>query len=322
MECTPPSAGAKVESMATPRNQSEPRRHHYVPSCWLAGFTDTGDKDGQLLVTDFARQKQRQTSPGSTGFIRDFYRLSDDKLDPVIVEKGFSQMEGTIGPILRSIDTGRRSPSAEEFSALLPFIAIQWARVPSFRPLVFKVLDEVTREKLAVDLKSKESWIKALRKGGIAEDAPGASYESMMQFYNSGEYSLSVQTDWYVQETLKAAEHILPSLRKRAWRAVFSPTGSFIGGDNPVVLDGPKGQLMGFKNAEIITYPLSRHVLLYSTLQRDVQPLVNRKYIAHMNTIALLRADELVFSHVPDFCWLDEHRRYQTDWTRFSKDKY
>jgi hypothetical protein len=311
----------KIESAAVSDfKANEPRRHHYVPRCWLAGFTETGEKDGKLWVTDLGRRKQWQTSPGNIGFINDFYRLSDAQIDPVIVEKAFSQIEGAVAPILKSLDREQRAPGIEEFSALLPFIALQWARVPSFRPMVFKVLNDVTRGKLAVDLANEESWKKALKKAGITEDAPGASYESMMEFYQSGRYSLKVQTEWYIQQTFEAAEYILPSLSKRSWRATFSSSGSFVGSDNPVILDGPKGKLMGFKNAEIIIYALSRHVLLYSTLE-PISPIINRKYIAHMNTLSLLRAEQ-VFSHVSEFCWLDENRNYQTDWTLFSKEKY
>jgi hypothetical protein len=44
--------------------EPEPRRHQYVPRCWLAGFTETGDKDCKLWVTGLCRRKQWQTSPG------------------------------------------------------------------------------------------------------------------------------------------------------------------------------------------------------------------------------------------------------------------
>jgi hypothetical protein len=40
-----------------------------------------------------------------------------------------------------------------------------------------------------------------------------------------------------------------------------------------------------------------------------------------MNRMALFRAEQ-VFSALPDFCWLDENDAYQTDWTRFAKDKF
>jgi hypothetical protein len=301
--------------------ESEPRRHHYVPRCWLAGFTETGEKDGKLWVTDIVRRKQWESSPGGAGFIRDFYRLSDDEVDPVMVEKALSQIEGAVAPILKSIGQERRRPGREEFHTLLYFIAIQWARVPSFRPLVLNMFDSITREELARSLKSKESWRKTLKEAGIAEDAPGASYESMLEFEQSGKYSVTVQTEWYIQQMFKAADIIFPTLQNRNWNGALSPTGSFIGCDSPVILDGPKDQLIGFKNAEIITYALSRYVLLYSTLEKT-NPFVSRKWIAHVNTLSLLRTEQQVFSHVSDFCWQDENRKYQTDWTLFSKKKY
>ena len=54
--------------------------------------------------------------------------------------------------------------------------------------MIFKVLDDVAREKLAIDLKSKESWLKTLEAAGFSEDSPGASYESMLEFYNSASF--------------------------------------------------------------------------------------------------------------------------------------
>jgi len=119
---------------------SEPRRHRYVPSCWLGGFTDTGEKDGLLWVTDLVRRRQWRTSPYNAGHIRDYYLLSDEQLDPLIIERSFSKIEGLIAPGLRGLDREQRAPGVEEFSPLLPFIALQWAR-PSFRPMVFNVLD-------------------------------------------------------------------------------------------------------------------------------------------------------------------------------------
>jgi hypothetical protein len=306
--------------MAAPTVQNEPRRHHFVPQCWLAGFTSTGEKDGELYVTDLIRRKQWRTNPNKTGFIRDFYRVSEEEFDPVMVEKALARLEGEVAPLLRRTDGGEWPLSSDEFSKLLYFVAIQWARVPSFRPMIFKVLDDVTREYLGTDLTSKEAWLKRLKKVGIAEDAPGASYESMMEFYNSGEYSIKVQTEWYISQMFKSADHVFPTSMKRTWYMSPSPRGGFIGSDNPV-LDGPKGKPIGFKNADIISYPLSKHIMLYSMLQPPQQFVINRKHIAHMNTICLMRAGQ-VFSPVADFCWMDEHGKVTTEWEAFAKENY
>ena len=50
-------------------------------------------------------------------------------------------------------------------------------------------------------------------------------------------------------------------------------------------------------------------------------PLVYRKHIAHMNTLAMIRAQEQLYSPVADFGWLDEMGKYQSDWKPFSKEK-
>ena len=36
----------------------------------------------------------------------------------------------------------------------------------------------------------------------------------------------------------------------------------------------------------------------------------------------MLTAHEQVYSHIPDFFWLDEAGGYQTDWKLFSKEKF
>ncbi len=112
------------------------------------------------------------------------------------------------------------------------------------------------------------------------------------------------------------------SLMARRWAISSSKSGSFIGSDSPVALDGPKGVKVGFKNAEIVTYPVSRHVLLYGTKVAVMPPFVSRKYTAYWNTFAMLTAEAQVYSHTSDFCWLDETHRYQTDWRLFSKEKF
>lgn len=97
--------------------------------------------------------------------------------------------------------------------------------------------------------------------------------------------------------------------------------GRFIGSDNPVMMDGTKRQLVGFKNADIVLFLLSRHVLLFSA-NRRVEPMqATYRRVAAVNTLTMLTADEQVYSHEPDFYWLDENGNCQTDWRLFSKEK-
>jgi hypothetical protein len=300
---------------------TEPRAHHYVPQCWLAGFTEQGEKDSELWVTDLKRQKQWKSNPVNAGHRRDFYRISDPNLDPVMVEKTLSKIEDSIAPLLKSLDRERREPTKDEMEALVSFMAVQWARVPAFRPTVLAITDSFLRSEFSTALKTRESWAAALKEAGIPANSPGADYDNMREYDRSGQYSLSAETEWYLQRAFSAVESITPLLRNRYWTTLFSSTGSFVASDNPIVLDGPKGQKIGFKNAEVIIYPLSRHIFLCGTNGDVRPPFVNRKYIAAMNTLMMLGAEAQVYSHLPDFCFLDEARKYQTDWKLFSKER-
>ena len=104
--------------------RTEPRAHHYLPKCWLAGFTDSGQKDGRLWVTDFNRKKQWATTPPNTGHRRDFYRVSWPGHDPVMVEKFYSKIEDGIAPTLKALDEELRGPTEHEIEGLCTFLSM------------------------------------------------------------------------------------------------------------------------------------------------------------------------------------------------------
>jgi hypothetical protein len=314
--------GESREDRTAHPTSPEPRAHHFVPQCWLSGFTETGHKSGRLSVTDLKRRKQWPSTPAESGHRRDFYRLSAPHPDPVLVEKMLSKIEDGIAPLLKVLDDEQRGPNEDELEGLLGFMAIQWVRVPAFRPTILRIADSIHRAKFSEYLRSPESWARMLKEADIPAGSPGADYEQMREFERSGEYSLSAETEWYLMRAFEGAKTIIPLLMARHWGVSISRKGSFIGSDNPVVLDGPKGGMVGFKNAEVVVYPVSRHILLYGTKQVERSPFVNQMYIARQNTFMMLTAEEQVFSSTPNFCWLDETDGYQTDWRLFSKEKF
>jgi hypothetical protein len=220
------------------RKASEPRAHHFLPQCWLAGFTDTGLKDGRLFVTDLKGRKQWPTSPPNAGHRRDFYRVSEANLDPVAFERAFSKIEDVIAPILRDLYGEPREPDVEELDVLLSFAAIQYIRVPAFRPTLLRIADDIHRSAVAGALKNPESWAKALKKAGIPPESRGADYEGMLayerDFIKTGQYSVTAENEFYLFRGLKvAADSIMPSFNARYWQTLHSPSGSFIGSDKP-----------------------------------------------------------------------------------------
>jgi hypothetical protein len=298
----------------------EPRKHHFVPQCWLAGFTDTGTKEGSIFVTDFKRGKQWKTTPPNCGHIRDFYRVPGP--DPIEVEKVLGEIEDICGPILRKLFQETRGPQPEEWPQLLQHIAVQWSRVPAFRRYILKLTDSIYRKQLAEELKDPEQWASFCQRVGMADSDRESGYEAAKAFIEHPDsFTLSADNDWYVLRAFEGVEKTVDLLASRYWGTQISPSGSFIACDNPVILDGEAGKLIGFKNAEFIVFPATRHALLYGTSVRVRPPHLNRTFIAHQNTLTMLNANEQVFSHVPDFCWEDSSGQYQTDWTLFAQDK-
>ena len=125
-----------------------------------------------------------------------------------------------------------------------------------------------------------------------------------------------------MQRAFSDVDGVVEGLRCRYWGTSISAGGRLIASDNPVVLEGERGQMVGFANAEIVMYPVSRHVLLTGTLVRVSRPAMNFNYFACMNTMMLIRTDVQAYSHIPDFPWMDENGRVQTDWKRFSRDRF
>jgi hypothetical protein len=307
---------------AAATTECEPRAHHFAPQCWLAGFTDTGANDGRLWVTDLKRRKQWPSNPRNAGHRRDFYRVSDPAFkDPVAFEKMFSRIEDSAAPLFKALDKQPRGPYRHEWESLFTYIAVQWMRVPTFRPTLLRIADGIHRRFFAEALKTPESWAAWLKKLGIAIDAPGTDYDQMVEFERGHQYTLLAEPEWFLYRGFTAIEGVVSSLAERYWRASVSSSGSFIGSDDPVSMDGPKGQEIGFKSAEAVFFPVSRHVFVYGTNCR-VKATTTRKRIAAHNTFTMFTADEQVYSHVPDFCWLDETGAYQTDWKLFSKEKF
>lgn len=298
--------------------QAEPRRHHYVPQCWLAGFAEDREHNSRLWVTDFSLKKQWPSSPINAGHIRDFYRLPDPSPDPIAVEKFFSALENDVAPVLKLLDNQRRPANEDELDLILTFMAYQFVRLPSFRPFMLEVAARITREAFAKYLHSKETWKAGLQEAGLDPEVPGASYEAAREFFESGKWNITAETDWHMARAFQAVDRIIARLRERHWHTSITNNGRLIASDNPVILDGERNESIGFRNAGVIVYAISRHIFLTGTLAPLQRPTQNYRYFAHFNTMTLLSATRQVYSHQPDFIWRHKDGTVHSDWTRFT----
>lgn len=109
------------------------RNHHFVPQCYLAGFTDTGTVKGRLCVFDFEASRFFRQRPRNVAFEVDFNRFETQNHPPDALESAFGQFEGKAASVIRRICAQERLPEDEEFSYVINLIALLAVRNPSMR---------------------------------------------------------------------------------------------------------------------------------------------------------------------------------------------
>jgi hypothetical protein len=95
---------------------STARRHHYLPQVYLAGFTDTGTKDGQFHVLDIHSGTCFRTSPKNVAAERDFNRVDFEGKPPDVIEQELSPFEERAGQAIRKVNRTNTYPSDEDFN--------------------------------------------------------------------------------------------------------------------------------------------------------------------------------------------------------------
>ena len=95
------------------------RKHHFVPQCYLAGFTDDGSKTGNLCVFDFQVHRFFRTKPKNVAFEMDFNRFETNNYPPDALESAFGQFEGKVASVIRDISRAETIPEDEAFMLAL-----------------------------------------------------------------------------------------------------------------------------------------------------------------------------------------------------------
>ena len=266
------------------------RGHHYVAQCWLAGFTDSGQKDSRLWQTDVNAHRQWPASPLKAGRQRDFNRLSDPSKDPLVVETKLSEIEGTIAPILQRLDQARRQPDQDELSSLIVFMAIQFIRVPAFRPILHGIADSFLRSELAEALATPESWEQTLRAAEIPAGAEGSDYQRMREFFESGDYYLTLENDWYLKSGFTAANDVMESLEKRHGRLRSATKGTSSLRTIPWSWTGLREKEWGLRTQQWCSIPSAGILCSMGTRTPTRDPVMRSADVARHNTFMMMTA--------------------------------
>lgn len=293
---------------------SVPRKHHYVPRSYLAGFTSTGRENGRLHVLEKHTGRQWESSPGKTACERDFYTLEvaeDAEHDALAVETFFSRVEGNARDAIRATLQQGQVPEGPLRKRLMEFLAVQAVRVPGTLQGLDDFSDRLMKKVAWYLTATPETWAAHWRRMKEAGDpVPDVPYDQLREFVLSENYDVS----WDQNTRLGMILHPLPllaaALSERKWTLVVAgeECPDFVCSDRPLTVcwnEPPAARWMPPGLGLLGTtaqLPLSRRAALLGMYEGPFpMTKANRMLVGIVNMWTAFYATRYVYSAEPDF---------------------
>lgn len=296
------------------------RRHHFLPQFYLAGFTSSAEKDGDLWILNRDDGHRWKGNPNSVAHQRDFYRVdSVPGVTPDAFEKAFATFEGWAATTLKGILEKQELPvrGTEGFDILINLVALMEARVPGTRVALTKPLEMISKmilENMVITPEHFRATIKELRESGvkISEDV---DYEVMKEFVQGKHYSIEIPQGLHMQQLFEMIDILLPLLGERKWSLLIAEDGAgdFVTSDRPVSLSWTITPLLpgifetpgfGLANTDV-TFPLSKKLALLGRFEGiSGRYRADQKRVATINSRTGMYCERFICSAQEDFPWL------------------
>jgi len=290
----------------------QPRKHHYVPQFYLAGFTDNDSKDGHLFVLDKEQRKTWTSTPKGTARKRDFHAMDPAPGgDPMAVEKALAHVEGQWSDALAAVIDKKALPQDDSFGDLMMFVAFMAVRVLRIRDIVSNAIDRVSKAEIQLMLATKEGqehFRKTLAE--LGHEMSDDEFEQLVSFGKSDDYDANFEQTWHVQEMIRMAVTLAPLLSLRKWCLWIANEAApdLICSDSPVAptwavaMPGPMSPAFATPNT-IVSVPLNRRIALVSMIEDELPATsLDRNGVAAVNSMTAMYANQL-YSSKPDFIW-------------------
>jgi hypothetical protein len=134
------------------------RRHHYVPRCYLKGFSVPRKGKPQVQVFDKVLRKAFATAIDNVALERDFNTVKVDGLEPDAFEKAMASFEGELASSLERIIAAQSLENMDDRATLLNFITFLALRNPRQREMMRDFHERVAKQIMNVALATPERW--------------------------------------------------------------------------------------------------------------------------------------------------------------------
>jgi len=286
-------------------------KHHYVPVCYLGGFTEVASKSNCLHVLDLDTMKSWKDLPKNVACEND-YNSVDGDLPADAFEDSFAEIEAATAPIWhRMIETKTVPTDPEELHWLMNFLTLLLLRTKPSRKLIDDMYLACAQG--AIDLVTStperfESQIKQMQDAGI--DMPelnqGIPLEQIRQSMRDGSLEMSVENhnNYYLIKMGEQSVKVLEVLHARNW-AIWDFTDTEVNlftSDDPVsvVWNKPTPQIhpAGFGlSGTLAIIPLTTNLALIGAFERELLVTKTSSLLARrVNGVTLGHAFRFIYS--------------------------
>lgn len=181
-----------------------PRKHHYIPQCYLKRFTS----QGYLTVISLQQNRVFKATPEEVGHERDFFKLDADEeqSDPYRLEKDMGVAEAQFSLLLDEIEHSQILPprNSVELDVVLMNFAKIHAASPGLRKHLATYADSWLKEKSNEILEDPEAFRAFCAKEEIDLDGPGMpSTAEVIQRIKKGDFTYEFPQVWHILHSLK-----------------------------------------------------------------------------------------------------------------------
>ena len=217
-----------------------PRKQHYVPRFYLAGF----GRNGKMWVHDRERDVCESRNPKSVARKHHYYTVVTDQGNKDgTVEHVLELVESTAAEIIAKLDA-EKMITAEDKIHLAQFVALLKFRVPLFERWFADFSEASIKRRMKDEFPTVESVQESMRKFGDKYDPTDAERaKGIFEGLQNPGYGVEFNDAARIAAMLIATLQISRVLTFLKWTFVLAPEGtSFVTTDNPVLVLGPSGK--------------------------------------------------------------------------------
>jgi len=211
-------------------------KHHYVAQFYQKGFTDP-HSDGLVWVYDRQLKTYKRLPPKVVCCAKDFYAVKPEgaATDQRIETDILGTIEQRAAPIIRKIESQGRL-THEEMAHLAIFVAIQYARVPTFAGGVKRAAEAQWREKLRLQFLNVDRAKDTLERDSKVIDVTGLDPEGMVKYVSSPNFSVEATERPFLEMMFHIGNGLAQFIANSDWTILIGPvTSAFITSDNAFV---------------------------------------------------------------------------------------